>query len=51
MTDKNSQESNSIDQMDSDDDIVGNDKFKERIGLEYTSKLFAKKSCYCSKAN
>ena len=30
LTDKNAQESNNIDQMDSDDDIEGNDKFKER---------------------
>ena len=30
LTDKNAQESNNGDQMDSDDDIEGNDKFKER---------------------
>ena len=31
LTDKNAEESNNIDQMESDDDIEGNDKFKERI--------------------
>ena len=31
LTDKNAQEFNSRDQTDSDDDIEGNDKFKERI--------------------
>ena len=31
LTDKNARESNSSDQTDSDDDIDGNDKFKERI--------------------
>ena len=30
LTDKNARESNSSDQTDSDDDIDGNDKFKER---------------------
>ena len=30
LTDKNTQESNNIDQMDSNDDIEGNDKFRRR---------------------
>ena len=30
LTDKNTQESNNRDRTDSDDDIEGNDKFKER---------------------
>ena len=36
-SDKNAQESNNIDQMDSDDDIEGNDKFKERELKESSS--------------
>ena len=39
LTDKNAQESNNGDQMDSDDDIEGNDKFKERE-LEESSSHF-----------
>ena len=37
LTDKNAQESNNRDQMDSDDDIEGNDKFKERELKESSS--------------
>ena len=37
LTDKNVQEFNNIDQMDSDDDIEGNDKFKERELKESSS--------------
>ena len=37
LTDKNVQESNNIDQMDSDDDIEGSDKFKERELKESSS--------------
>ena len=39
LTDKNAQESNNIDQMDSDDDIEGNDKFKKRELKEFSSHL------------
>ena len=37
LTDKNAQESNNINQTDSDDDIEGNDKFKERELKESSS--------------
>ena len=37
LTDKNTQESNNRDRTDSDDDIEGNDKFKEREFKESSS--------------
>ena len=37
LTDKNARESNNRDQTDSDDDIEGNDKFKERELKESSS--------------
>ena len=39
LTDKNAQESNNIDQTDSDDDIEDNDKFKERELKESSSNF------------